>query len=98
MLTPLPTGAARHIGPYRLLARIGAGGMGEVFLARRGQGRLVAVKAVRQGLDLDLDDAFRVRFRREMAAARAVTGPFTAALLDGDADAPLPWLATEYVP
>ncbi|MFD4482430.1 protein kinase [Streptomyces sp. NPDC058471] len=98
MLTPLPTGAARHIGPYRLLARIGAGGMGEVFLARRGQGRLVAVKAVRQGLDLDLDDAFRVRFRREMAAARAVTGPFTAALLDGDANAPLPWLATEYVP
>ncbi|QEV16211.1 protein kinase domain-containing protein [Streptomyces alboniger] len=98
MLTPLPPGAARHIGPYRLLARIGAGGMGEVFLARRDQGQLVAVKAVRQELDVDLDDAFRVRFRREMAAARAVTGPFTAALLDGDAEARLPWLATEYVP
>ncbi|MFI8877517.1 protein kinase domain-containing protein [Streptomyces sp. NPDC055243] len=98
MLTPLPPGSTRRIGPYRLLARIGAGGMGEVFLARREQGRLVALKAVRQELDLDMDDAFRVRFRREIAAARAVTGPFTAALLDGDADARLPWLATEYVP
>ncbi|WP_367045059.1 protein kinase [Streptomyces sp. Je 1-332] len=98
MLTPLPPGSARHIGPYRLLAGIGAGGMGEVFLARREQGGLVALKAVRPELDLDLDDAFRVRFRREMAAARAVTGPYTAALLDGDANARLPWLATEYVP
>ncbi|MEV0322393.1 protein kinase [Streptomyces sp. NPDC050658] len=102
MLTPLPPGPARRIGPYRLLARIGAGGMGEVFLARRDGsgdgGPLVALKAVREELDLGLDDAFRVRFRRELAAARAVTGPFTAALLDGDADAELPWLATEYVP
>ncbi|MEU5955371.1 protein kinase [Streptomyces sp. NPDC047525] len=104
MLTPLPPGHTRRIGPYRLLAGIGAGGMGEVFLARRAEREqgaarpLVALKAVRQDLDLGLDDAFRVRFRREMAAARAVTGPFTAALLDGDADAELPWLATEYVP
>lgn len=101
MLTPLPPGHTRHIGPYRLLARIGAGGMGEVFLARRMEGAvrpLVALKAVRHDLDLGLDEAFRVRFRREMAAARAVTGPFTAALIDGDADAELPWLATEYVP
>ncbi|MEU4999632.1 protein kinase [Streptomyces sp. NPDC021622] len=99
MLDALPPGPARRIGPYRLLARIGAGGMGEVFLARREDGGpLVALKAVRQELDLGLDDAFRVRFRRELAAARAVTGPFTAALLDGNADAELPWLATEYVP
>ncbi|MER7350895.1 protein kinase [Streptomyces aurantiacus] len=100
MLTPLPRGGARRIGPYRLLARIGAGGMGEVFLARReetaGASSLVALKAVRR--ELDLDDAFRARFRREIAAARAVAGPYTAALVDGDADAELPWLATEYVP
>ncbi|MEL3951900.1 serine/threonine-protein kinase, partial [Streptomyces sp. LNU-CPARS28] len=104
MLVPLPPGTPRRIGPHTLLARIGAGGMGEVFLARRdrrgdrdGQGvpPLVAVKVVRQ--DLDLDDAFRARFRREIAAARAVTGPFTAALVDADADAERPWLATEYI-
>ncbi|WP_405661351.1 protein kinase domain-containing protein [Streptomyces sp. RK9] len=110
MLAPLPPGTPRRIGPHTLLARIGAGGMGEVFLARRdgqgdrdgqpgraGQGAsaLVAVKVVRQ--DLDLDDAFRARFRREIAAARAVTGPFTAALVDADADAERPWLATEYI-
>ncbi|GGV60726.1 hypothetical protein GCM10010277_65040 [Streptomyces longisporoflavus] len=101
MLTPLPPGHARRIGPYRLLAGIGAGGMGEVYLARAEYGtsrQLIAVKAVRQELGASQDDAFRVRFRREMAAARAVTGPYTAALLDGDADAELPWLATEYVP
>ncbi|WP_051854922.1 protein kinase domain-containing protein [Streptomyces sp. NRRL B-1347] len=95
MLAPL-TGPPRHVGPYRLLARIGAGGMGEVFLARARPGTpLVAVKTVRS--DLDIDHEFRVRFRREIAAARAVSGPGTAALLDGDADAEVPWLATEYV-
>ncbi|MFI8929699.1 protein kinase [Streptomyces sp. NPDC053474] len=95
MLAPL-TGPPRHVGPYRLLARVGAGGMGEVFLARSRPGTpLVAVKTVRS--DLDIDHEFRVRFRREMAAARAVSGPGTAALLDGDADAEVPWLATEYV-
>ncbi|MEW2524472.1 protein kinase [Streptomyces sp. NPDC047071] len=95
MLAPL-TGPPRHVGPYRLLARIGAGGMGEVHLARSRPGTpLVAVKTVRS--DLDIDHEFRVRFRREMAAARAVSGPGTAALLDGDADAEVPWLATEYV-
>ncbi|MGW6058749.1 protein kinase domain-containing protein [Streptomyces sp. NPDC055189] len=101
MLTPLPPGHTRRIGPYRLLAGIGAGGMGQVYLARAQEGasrRLVALKAVRQDLGASPDAAFRVRFRREIAAARAVTGPYTAALLDGDADAELPWLATEYVP
>ncbi|MFJ9040299.1 PQQ-binding-like beta-propeller repeat protein [Streptomyces sp. NPDC102406] len=100
MPTPL-LGPVRRVGPYRLLGRIGAGGMGEVFLAQREAaggvvaGPLVAVKTVRG--DLDPDGQFRVRFRREIAAARAVTGPCTAALVDGDADAELPWLATEYV-
>ncbi|ATL30599.1 protein kinase domain-containing protein [Streptomyces formicae] len=96
MLDPLP-GPPRHVGPYRLLATIGAGGMGEVYLARApGPGApLVAVKTVRP--DLEIDREFRIRFRREIAAARAVTGAGTAALLDGDADAEVPWLATEYV-
>ncbi|WP_372344130.1 PQQ-binding-like beta-propeller repeat protein [Streptomyces sp. KL116D] len=98
MLTALPAGSPRRIGPYQLLARVGAGGMGEVFLARRAEpgARLVALKAVRG--DLDPDDAFRTRFRREIAAARAVSGPYTAPLVDGDADAEPPWLATEFVP
>ncbi|MEU6659679.1 protein kinase [Streptomyces sp. NPDC046821] len=97
MLDPL-SGPARCIGPYRLLSLIGAGGMGEVYLGReeRPGAPLVAVKTVRA--DLDADREFRVRFRREIASARAVSGPGTAALLAGDADAEVPWLATEYVP
>ncbi|MEU6992030.1 protein kinase [Streptomyces sp. NPDC046465] len=95
MLDPL-SGPPRQVGPYRLLALIGAGGMGEVYLARERSGApLVAVKTVRP--DLDIDREFRIRFRREIAAARAVSGAGTAALLDGDADAEVPWLATEYV-
>ncbi|WAL97954.1 protein kinase domain-containing protein [Streptomyces sp. Je 1-369] len=96
VLDPLP-GPPRHVGPYRLLALIGSGGMGEVYLARerRPGAPLVAVKTVRP--DLDIDREFRIRFRREIAAARAVSGPGTAALLAGDADTEVPWLATEYV-
>ncbi|WKU46782.1 protein kinase [Streptomyces sp. VNUA116] len=98
MLEPL-TGPPRTAGPYRLLGTLGAGGMGEVYLARRTDGAaapgLVAAKTVRQ--DLDLTDEFRTRFRREIDAARAVRSPYAAALVDGDADAALPWLATEYV-
>ncbi|MFF7336572.1 protein kinase [Streptomyces sp. NPDC008163] len=100
MIQPLPAGRARLTGPYQLLGLLGAGGMGEVYLARpvggRGSGGLVALKTVRP--DLDLDDGFRVRFRREIAAAEAVRSPHTAALVGGDASARLPWLATEYVP
>ncbi|MEV5602400.1 protein kinase [Streptomyces sp. NPDC052299] len=98
MIQPLPPGRARLTGPYQLLGLLGAGGMGEVYLARPvgGPPGLVALKTVRP--DLDLDDGFRVRFRREIAAAEAVRSPHTAALVDGDASARLPWLATEYVP
>ncbi|WP_432060323.1 protein kinase domain-containing protein [Streptomyces sp. S1] len=92
----------RLVGPYRLLARLGAGGMGEVHLACRADAptadpyRMVAVKTVRG--DLEVDGDFRTRFRREIAAARTVDGPGVARLVDADADAPSPWLATEYVP
>ncbi|TRV78554.1 serine/threonine-protein kinase [Streptomyces sp. 130] len=102
MIQPLPAGRTRLIGPYQLLGLLGAGGMGEVYLARPVDGPqapgpvLVALKTVRP--DLDLDDGFRVRFRREIAAAEAVRSPHTAALVGGDASGRLPWLATEYVP
>ncbi|MFI5772963.1 protein kinase [Streptomyces sp. NPDC051658] len=101
MIEPLPPGRARLIGPYQLLGLLGAGGMGEVYLARPAGapdpfGGLVALKTVRA--DLDLDDGFRIRFRREIDAAGAVRSPHTAALVGGDAGGRLPWLATEYVP
>jgi serine/threonine protein kinase len=82
--------------PYRLEARIGAGGMGRVYLARTVGGRPLAVKVVRP--EFADDTEFRGRFRREVAAARRVHGMFTAEVVDADVDAPLPWLATVYVP
>ncbi|MEU8621386.1 protein kinase [Streptomyces sp. NPDC048623] len=102
MLEALPAGPPRLVGPYRLLARLGAGGMGEVHLACRVDAptadpyRMVAVKTVRE--ELAPDEDFRTRFRREITAARAVRSPYAAQLVDADADAPSPWLATEYVP
>ncbi|MEU8529909.1 protein kinase [Streptomyces sp. NPDC048629] len=103
MLKALPDGQPpRLVGPYRLLAALGAGGMGEVHLACRTDAPtadphlMVAVKTVRA--DLEVDGDFRTRFRREITAARAVSGPYAAQLVDADADAVVPWLATEYVP
>ncbi|MFE0175877.1 protein kinase [Streptomyces sp. NPDC059002] len=89
-----------RIGPYETLARLGAGGMGEVFLATRGPyepDALVAVKAIRK--DLAGDTGFRARFRRELAVAASVDSPYVARLVAGDADegTEQPWLATEYV-
>ncbi|WP_158857630.1 protein kinase domain-containing protein [Streptomyces sp. NRRL B-1347] len=99
----------RRTGPYETVARLGAGGMGEVFLAvphaasAAPEGPrapydpdgLVAVKAIRR--DVVGEPAFRARFRREIAVARSVASPYVARLVDGDADAEQPWLATEYV-
>jgi len=83
------------IGPYRLLGRLGAGGMGEVFLGRDRGGRLAAVKVVHPGLAGD--PQFRVRFAREVATARAIRAPWAVEVIDADPNAPTPWLATEYI-
>jgi hypothetical protein len=86
----------RRIGPFEVLGRLGAGGMGLVYLGRSSAGRRVAIKTVRA--ELAEDQLFRVRFSREIAAARTVSGFYTAAVVDADADAPVPWLATAYIP
>ncbi|MGV9252857.1 serine/threonine-protein kinase [Streptomyces sp. NPDC003697] len=86
----------RQVGRYRISALLGAGGMGRVFLGRSPSGRLVAVKVVRP--ELAEDPGFRRRFAQEVAAARKVTGFFTAALVDADPEGSPPWLATAYVP
>ncbi|MFD3718443.1 serine/threonine-protein kinase [Streptomyces sp. NPDC058674] len=84
-----------RIGPYRLLSRLGAGGMGQVYLARSDRGRTVAVKLVHPRLAAH--EEFRTRFRQEVAAARRVGGQWTAPVLDADTEAPTPWFATGYV-
>ncbi|MEU2064147.1 PQQ-binding-like beta-propeller repeat protein [Streptomyces sp. NPDC013455] len=85
----------RQLGSYRMLRRLGAGGMGRVYLARSPGGRTVAVKVVRP--DLAADAGFRERFRHEAEIAQAVSGQYTASVVDADPEAPLPWLATSYV-
>ncbi|CUU60306.1 Serine/threonine protein kinase [Parafrankia irregularis] len=84
-----------RIGPYQVVGRLGAGGMGRVYLGRTAAGRLAAVKVIRPEL-ADSPD-FRARFAREVAAARAVGGRHTAAVIDADLDTTSPWLATAYV-
>ncbi|KAF3468539.1 serine/threonine-protein kinase [Streptomyces sp. Tu 3180] len=86
----------QQVSRYRISALLGTGGMGRVFLGRSPSGRLVAVKVVRP--ELAEDPGFRRRFAREVAAARKVTGFFTAAVVDADPDGSPPWLATAYVP
>ncbi|MFJ6690170.1 PQQ-binding-like beta-propeller repeat protein [Streptomyces sp. NPDC091294] len=93
---PLQTGDPERVGPYRIVARLGSGGMGRVYLAGSPGGRAAAVKVVHE--ELAEDPAFRRRFGREVAAAQRVSGPFTAPVVDADPDADLPWLATAYVP
>ncbi|MET8766192.1 protein kinase [Streptomyces sp. NPDC004658] len=84
------------VAGYRLAARLGAGGMGRVYLSHTQGGRPVALKVVRPEL-ADAPD-FRRRFGREIKAARRVKGAYTAELIDADADGTPPWLATLYVP
>ncbi|MEU5130340.1 serine/threonine-protein kinase [Streptomyces mobaraensis] len=85
----------RTLGAYRLLRRLGAGGMGRVYLARSDRGRTVAVKLVQP--ELAGREEFRDRFRREVRAARRVGGEWTAPVLDADTEAAVPWVATGYI-
>ncbi|MER6601022.1 serine/threonine-protein kinase [Streptomyces parvus] len=96
ILRPLHRADPTALGPYQLLGRIGAGGMGRVYLANRnGTEGLYAVKTLlADGLTTDAD---RARFAREVKMARRAAGPRTARVFDADPHAPLPWLATEYV-
>jgi eukaryotic-like serine/threonine-protein kinase len=81
--------------PYRLIARLGSGGMGTVYLARSAGGRTVALKTMHAGIASD--PASRTRFRLETDAARIIGGHHGATVVGADALAETPWLATEYV-
>ncbi|UZJ30172.1 serine/threonine-protein kinase [Streptomyces endophytica] len=85
-----------YAGKYRLEARLGAGGMGVVHLARSSSGLLLAVKVIHA--EFAQDPEFRGRFRQEVAAARRVSGAFTAPVVDADPDAGRPWMATLHIP
>ncbi|WP_217223729.1 bifunctional serine/threonine-protein kinase/ABC transporter substrate-binding protein [Streptomyces anulatus] len=95
-MRPLISQDPRAVGPYRTLARLGAGGMGVVYLARSAGGALAAVKVIRaEHAD---DPGFRARFRREAEAAARITGPWVVPVLGADTEDREPWLATAYVP
>ena len=93
-MQPLGVDEPTAVGPYRLLGRLGSGGMGRVYLGRSAGGRTVAVKIVHP--HFALDEEFRARFRREVEAARRVGGAWTAPVLDADPEAAVPWVATAY--
>ena len=93
--TPLDQSDPAEIAGYALRARLGSGGMGNVYLSFTRGGRPVALKVVRK--EFADDPEFRRRFRQEVAAAQRVQGLYTAPVVDADPDAPVPWLATAYI-
>ena len=95
-MEPLSADDPRQIGEFSLRSRLGAGGMGRVYLAFSPGGRAVAIKVVHPGLAADPE--FLRRFRNEVAAARAVSGMYTAPVVGAGIDDDPPWLATAYVP
>ncbi|MBM7056282.1 serine/threonine-protein kinase, partial [Streptomyces durocortorensis] len=95
-MRPLTSEDPRTVGPYRTLVRLGAGGMGVVYLARSTGGALAAVKVIRA--EHAADPGFRARFRREAEAAARITGPWLVPVLGADTEAREPWLATAFVP
>jgi serine/threonine protein kinase len=94
-VTPLQAADPSQLGVYRLLGRLGQGGMGTVYLAQDPHGRPVGLKVVRH--DLAADDEFRERFRSEVNRARQVPPFCTAEVLDADPDHEYPYLVVEYV-
>src|ERR1019366_684209 len=96
LVQPLRRWDPEQINGYVLIGRLGAGAMGRVYLGRSAAGRLVAVKTIK--IELADEPEFRTRFAQEVAAARRVSGAFTAAVIAADPEADLPWLATVYVP
>src|SRR5215469_3497342 len=95
-MSPLGDDDPSRIGEFRLSGRLGGGGMGRVFLGFSPGGRAVAVKLIHP--ELAHDQGFRERFRREVAAARRVSGIYTAPVVAAGPDDPIPWLATAFVP
>ncbi|MGW8635688.1 serine/threonine-protein kinase [Streptomyces sp. NPDC055793] len=96
MSRPTAPGDPRRVGPYRIVGRLGRGGMGQVFLGRSQGGRLVAVKLVNPELAEDVE--FRRRFALEAEAARKVGGFYTAQVVDAGVHDDPPWLVTAYIP
>ena len=96
LVEPLRRWDPEQVGGYVLVGRLGAGAMGRVYLGRSAAGRLVAVKTIK--VELAEEPDFRNRFAQEVAAARRVSGAFTAAVVAADPEADVPWLATAYVP
>ncbi|KUL38902.1 hypothetical protein ADL22_16775 [Streptomyces sp. NRRL F-4489] len=95
MISPLLHDDPHTVGPFRILARLGGGGMGTVYLGRSAAGGTVAVKTLHTRLAGDT--TLRTRFRLEADAARVIGAVHGAAVVDADPQAPTPWLATEYV-
>src|ERR1700753_2820467 len=95
LMDPLQPGDPSKVGGYRLLGRLGEGGMGRVFLGRSPGHRQVAIKLIRA--EYVADPQFRERFAREINAARQGGGFHTAPVVDADPDADPPWMVTAYI-